>query len=126
MEFGERLKELRTRLNYSQKEISEKTGLTLRTIQRIENNEVKPSLNSLRVLGEALQTDLTEVGKSSVAKPYEFNVNLKITDMNQFLTDLKTLVKTHWKTILFIVLVIYLFTSYTDIKAGILDAWNGK
>jgi len=28
MEFGERLKELRTRLNYSQKEISEKTGLT--------------------------------------------------------------------------------------------------
>ena len=126
MEFGERLKELRTRLNYSQKEISEKTGLTLRTIQRIENNEVKPSLHSLRVLGEALQTDLTEVGKSSVAKPYEFNVNLKITDMNQFLTDLKTLVKTHRKTILLIVLVIYLFTSYTDIKAGILDAWNGK
>ncbi len=126
MEFGERLKELRTRLNYSQKEISEKTGLTLRTIQRIKNNEVKPSLYSLRVLGEALQTDLTKVGKSSVAKPYEFNVNLKITDMNQFLTDLKTLVKTHWKTILLIVLVIYLITNYTDIKAGILDAWNGN
>ncbi|MCE2776127.1 MAG: helix-turn-helix domain-containing protein [Algoriphagus sp.] len=126
MEFGERLKELRTRLNYSQKEISEKTGLTLRTIQRIENNEVKPSLYSLRVLGEALQTDLTEVEKPSETKPYEFNVNLKITDMNQFLTDLKTLVKTHWKTILLIVLVIYLITNYTDIKAGILDAWNGN
>jgi transcriptional regulator with XRE-family HTH domain len=126
MEFGERLKELRTRLNYSQKEISEKTGLTLRTIQRIENNEVKPSLHSLRVLGEALQTDLTEVGKPSEAKPYEFNVNLKITDMNQFLTDLKALVKTHWKTILCIVLAIYLFTSYPDIKAGILDAWSGN
>ena len=126
MEFGERLKELRTRLNYSQKEISEKTGLTVRTIQRIENNEVKPSLHSLRVLGEALQTDLTEVGKSSVAKPYEFNVNLKITDMNQFLNDLKTLVINHSKTIFIIVLVIYLFTSYTDIKAGIMDAWGGK
>jgi transcriptional regulator with XRE-family HTH domain len=124
MEFGERLKELRTRLNYSQKEISEKTGLTVRTIQRIENNEVKPSLHSLRVLREALQTDLTEVEKSSVAKPYEFNVTLKITDMNQFLTDLKTLVKTHWKTILLIVVVIYLITNYTDIKAGILDGWN--
>lgn len=126
MEFGERLKELRTRLNYSQKEISEKTGLTLRTIQRIENNEVKPSLYSLKVLGEALQTDLTEVGKSSVAKPYEFNFTIKITDMNQFLTDLKALVKTHWKTILFIALAIYLFTSYPDIKAGILDAWSGN
>ena len=126
MEFGERLKELRTRLNYSQKEISEKTGLTIRTIQRIENNEVKPSLYSLKVLGEALQTDLTEVGKPSETKPYEFNFTIKITDMNQFLTDLKALVKTHWKTILFIVLAIYLFTSYPDIKAGILDAWNGK
>ncbi len=126
MEFGERLKELRTRLNYSQKEISEKTGLTIRTIQRIENNEVKPSLYSLKVLGEALQTDLTEVGKSSVAKPYEFNFTIKVTDMNQFLTDLKALVKTHWKTILLIVVVIYLFTNYTDIKAGILDAWNGN
>jgi transcriptional regulator with XRE-family HTH domain len=126
MELGERLKELRTGLNYSQKELSEKTGLTLRTIQRIENNEVKPSLYSLKVIGEALKTDLSEYIKKSDTKPYEFNLTLKITDMNQFLNDLKTLVKTHWKTIFIIVLVVYLFTSYTDIKAGIMDAWSGK
>ena len=126
MELGERLKELRTGLNYSQKELSEKTGLTLRTIQRIENNEVKPSLYSLKVIGEALKTDLSEYVKKSDTKPYEFNLTLKITDMNQFLNDLKTLLKTHWKTILIIVLVIYLFSSYTDIKSGIMDAWNGK
>ena len=126
MELGERLKELRTGLNYSQKELSEKTGLTLRTIQRIENNEVKPSLYSLKVIGEVLKTDLSEFVKTSETKPYEFNVNLKITDMNQFLNDLKALVKTHWKTIFIIILVIYLFTSYTDIKSGIMDAWSGK
>jgi len=126
MEFGERLKELRTSLNCSQKELSEKTGLTLMTIQRIENNEVKPSLYSLRVIGEVLKTDLSEFVKTSETKPYEFNVNLKITDMNQFLNDLKALVKTHWTTIFIIILVIYLFTSYTDIKSGIMDAWSGK
>jgi transcriptional regulator with XRE-family HTH domain len=126
MEFGERLKELRTNLNCSQKELAEKTGLTLRTIQRIENNEVKPSLYSLKVIGEVLKTDLSEFAKTSETKPYEFNVNLKITDMNQFLNDLKALVKTHWKTIFVIILVIYLFTSYTDIKSGIMDAWSGK
>ena len=126
MEFGVRLKEIRTSLNCSQKELSEQTGLTLRTIQRIENNEVKPSLYSLKVIGEALNTDLSDFVKTSESKPYEFNLNLKITDMNQFLNDLKALVKTHWKTIFIIVLVIYLFTSYTDIKAGIMDAWNGK
>ena len=126
MEFGARLKEIRTSLNCSQKELSEQTGLTLRTIQRIENNEVKPSLYSLKVIGEALNTDLSDFVKTSEAKPYEFNLNLKITDMNQFLNDLKALVKTHWKTIFIIILVIYLFTSYTDIKAGIMDAWSGK
>jgi nitrate reductase NapE component len=46
--------------------------------------------------------------------------------MNQFLNDLKTLVKTHWKTILFIVIVIWAITSYTDIKSGIMDGWNQK
>ena len=126
MEFGARLKEIRTSLNISQKELSEKTGLTLRTIQRIENNEVKPSLYSLKVIGEALNTDLSDFVKTAEAKPYEFNLNLKITDMNQFLNDLKALVINHSKTIFIIVLVIYLFTSYTDIKAGIMDALSGK
>ena len=126
MGFGARLKEIRTSLNISQKELSEQTGLTLRTIQRIENNEVKPSLYSLKVIGEVLKTDLYDFVKTSEAKPYEFNVNLKITDMNQFLNDLIALVKTHWKTIFIIVLVIYLLTSYPDIKSGIMDAWGGK
>jgi transcriptional regulator with XRE-family HTH domain len=113
-------------LNLSQKELSEQTGLTLRTIQRIENNEVKPSLYSLKVIGEVLKTDLSEFNKTSETKPYEFNLTLKITDMNQFLNDLKTLVMTHWKTIFLLVLVVYLYTSYTDIKSGIMDAWTGK
>jgi len=126
MEFGERLKELRTGLNISQKELSEKTGLTLRTIQRIENNEVKPSLYSVKAISDALELASSDLLKTSNTKPYEFNVNLKITDMNQFLNDLKALVKTHWKTIFIIILVIYLFTSYTDIKSGIMDAWSGK
>ena len=126
MEFGERLKELRTSLNCSQKELSEKTGLTLRTIQRIENNEVKPSLYSLKMIGEALKTDFSEFAKQSENKPYEFNLTIKITDMNQFLNDLKVLVKTHWKIIFLVVLVIWLVTNYADIKSGIMDGWNNK
>ncbi|NBB30442.1 helix-turn-helix domain-containing protein [Cellulophaga sp. BC115SP] len=38
-------------MNCSQKELSEKLGLMLRTIQRIENNELKPSFYSLKVIG---------------------------------------------------------------------------
>ena len=126
MEFGERVKDLRTGLNYSQKELSEKTGLTLRTIQRIENNEVKPSLYSLKVLGEALGNELTNVELKSAAKPYEFNFTIKITDMNQLISDLKTLIKNNWKIILLVVLVIYLISHYTDFKEGIVEGWKAN
>ncbi len=124
MDFGARLRELRTSLNYSQKELSEQTGLTLRTIQRIENNEVKPSLYSLKMLGEALKTDLSAFSKSTETTPYEFNFTIKITDMNQLINDLKTLVRNNWKTILWIVLVVFFVSNYDDIKSGILDGWN--
>jgi transcriptional regulator with XRE-family HTH domain len=126
MEFGTRIKEIRTSLKISQKELSEQTGLTIRTIQRIENNEVKPSLYSLKVLGEVLKTDLSNFVKTSETKPYEFNLTLKITDMNQFIKDLETLVKTHWKTIFTIIFIIWLITNYIDIKSGIVDGWSGK
>ena len=126
MEFGARVKEIRTSLNYSQKELSEQTGLTLRTIQRIENNEVKPSLHSLKVIGEALKTDLSEYSTTADAKPYEFNFTIKITDMNQFITDLITLVKNNWKVILWVILVTFLISNYEQIKAGFIDGWNNK
>ncbi|MEY2595876.1 MAG: Helix-turn-helix domain [Bacteroidota bacterium] len=126
MEFGERLKELRTSLNCSQKELAEKTGLTLRTIQRIENNEVKPSLYSLKVIGETLKTDVSEFAKQSDTKPYEFNLTIKISDMNQLFSDIKTLIKNNWKILLWIVVIIYIISNYTEIKTGIIEGWNNK
>lgn len=126
MEFGERLKELRTSLNCSQKELAEKTGLTIRTIQRIENNEVKPSLYSLKVIGETLKTDFSEFVKQSQTKPYEFNLTIKITDMNQLFSDIKTLIKNNWKILLWIVVIIFALSNYAEIKNGIVEGWNNK
>ena len=73
-----------------------------------------------------MKANLSEFAKKSDAKPYEFNFITKITDMNQLLNDLKTLLKNNWKILLLIVLVIFLISNYTDIKAGIMDGWNGK
>lgn len=126
MSKGELIKDKRMRLGITQSGLSELTGITIRTIQRIENNEVKPSLYSLKVMGVALKTDLSAFVKKSETKPYEFNLTLKITDMNQFLTDLKTLIKTHWKTILLIIIVFFIISNYTEIKSGIIDGWAGK
>jgi transcriptional regulator with XRE-family HTH domain len=120
------IKDFRIKQGLTQQQLADEAGVTLRTIQRIENGEVKPSLHSLNSLGRVLNADFSELSPKSEVKLYEFNFTLKITDMNQFLNDLKVLVKTHWKTIFIIILVIYLFTSYTDIKSGIMDAWSGE
>ena len=78
------------------------------------------------MIGEVLKADLSEFVKKTDAKPYEINFTIKITDMNQFINDLKTLVKNNWKILLLIVLVVFLISNYTDIKAGIVDGWNAK
>lgn len=120
------IKELRTKKGFTQQQLADETGMTLRTVQRIENGEVKPSLYSLKNLSRVLEADLSGLIQTSENKPYEFNFTIKITDMNQFLTDLKILVKNHWKVIVLIIAVIWLVSNYTDIKAGILDGWNEK
>lgn len=118
------IKDLRIKRGLTQQQLADQAGVTLRTIQRIESGEVKPSLHSLNTLSSVLQADLSEISQKSEVRPYEFNFTIKITDMNQFLTDLKVLVKNHWKVIVLIIVVIWLITNYTDIKAGIIDGWN--
>jgi transcriptional regulator with XRE-family HTH domain len=54
MKLGTEIKELRKKEGLTQLDLSEKSGLSLRTIQRIENNENKPSVYSLRMIGEVL------------------------------------------------------------------------
>ena len=54
MKLGTKIKELRKKEGLTQLDLSEKSGLSLRTIQRIENNENKPSVYSLRMIGEVL------------------------------------------------------------------------
>ena len=59
MNFGEQLKEIRTTKGLTQIELSEKSGVALRTVQRMERNEGKPSLYSMNAIGEVLGTNLT-------------------------------------------------------------------
>ena len=126
MSLGLKIKDVRLKKGLTQSELADETSITLRTIQRIENNDVKPSFHSLKELSRVLETDFSELNYKTKEKTYEFNFNFKITDMNQFINDLKTLVKNHWKVLTIIMLAIWLVTNYTDIKAGIMDGWNGK
>ena len=59
MNFGEQLKEIRTTKGLTQIELSEKSGVALRTVQRMERNAGKPTLYSMNAIGEVLGTNLT-------------------------------------------------------------------
>ena len=56
-----RIKELRNRKGISQELLAEESGLSLRTIQRIENNETFPRGDTLKRLSLALNTSPDEI-----------------------------------------------------------------
>lgn len=61
LNLSERVKELRSRKGMSQELLAEASGLSLRTIQRIENNETVPRGDTLKRLSIALNTSPDEI-----------------------------------------------------------------
>ena len=54
--IGQKIVELRKSKGYTQEDLAEKAKVNLRTIHRIENDENKPSGNTLKLICEALDT----------------------------------------------------------------------
>lgn len=57
-DLGNKIVELRKALSMTQEELAEQTGISTRTIQRIEQGDVTPRLATLKLLSEALDFDL--------------------------------------------------------------------
>jgi transcriptional regulator with XRE-family HTH domain len=69
--IGQKIVELRKLKGYTQEELAEKAKVNLRTIQRIENDENKPSGNTLKHICEALDTlpeKIIDYGKKEDSK----------------------------------------------------------
>lgn len=59
--LNERVKELRIKKGISQEILAENTGLSLRTIQRVENGDTVPRGDTLKRLAVALQVTLEDI-----------------------------------------------------------------
>ena len=57
METGKLIKELRIKKGMTQEELADKTEVSSRTIQRIENGEVDPRAYTLQMIAKALEVD---------------------------------------------------------------------
>lgn len=59
METGKLIKELRIKKGMTQEELADKTEISARTIQRIENGEVDPRAYTLQMIAKALEVDFS-------------------------------------------------------------------
>lgn len=59
METGKLIKELRIEKGMTQEELAEKTEVSTRTIQRIENGQVDPRSYTLQMIAKALEVDFS-------------------------------------------------------------------
>ncbi len=59
MDTGKLIKELRIKKGMTQEELAEKTEVSTRTIQRIENGQVDPRSYTLQMIAKALEVDFS-------------------------------------------------------------------
>ena len=59
METGKLIKELRIKKGITQEELADRTELSARTIQRIENGEVDPRAYTLQMIAKALEVEFS-------------------------------------------------------------------
>ena len=59
--LGKRLKYYRTLKGYSQEELASFSSIGIRTIQRIEKDEVQPHLQTIKLLAESLEIGIDDL-----------------------------------------------------------------
>ncbi len=84
METGKLIKELRIKKGMTQEELADRTEVSARTIQRIENGEVDPRAYTLQMIAKALEVDFSLF----VEKESEKNRESQMVDGNRWLAIL--------------------------------------
>jgi uncharacterized Tic20 family protein len=81
-DLAKKVKTLRNRKGLSQEELSDKTGLSLRTIQRIENGETEPRGDSLKRLAYTFDVSPDEIADWTVQEDKGFLTSLNLSALS--------------------------------------------
>jgi len=81
-DLAQKIKLLRNKKGYSQEELSEKTGLSLRTIQRIENGETEPRGDSIKRLAEVFDVSTDDITDWTVQEDKGFLLSLNLSALS--------------------------------------------
>lgn len=81
-QLATRIKELRVQKRMSQEFLSEESGLSLRTIQRIENGETNPTGDSLKRLTNALDVSPDELMDWAIKDDVKYLIYLNLSALS--------------------------------------------
>ncbi|WP_459212207.1 helix-turn-helix domain-containing protein [Aquimarina rhabdastrellae] len=94
-DLAKRLKELRALRGLSQEYLAEESRVSLRTIQRIENNESQPTGETIKRIAHALDIPLTELtGVNAIAETNDLKATIIFLKKQLSKTNKKTEIKT--------------------------------
>jgi transcriptional regulator with XRE-family HTH domain len=129
--LAQRVKELRKLNGLSQEELAKNSGLSLRTIQRVENGETEPTGETLKRISSALDVTPNELigkdgnkeePKKTVKTKYEYLhifdnklVISKTPELNDLVEDYGKSVNNVFKTLMVFFIGIPIFTALTVI-----------
>lgn len=124
MKIGEKIKELRTKNNLSQKEFAKKIGVSLSSLQKYEYSDFKPSVEILKKICDTFKISLVEFLNAEDIREEEKKIILwdieNLKDLNEtFEKDKKNLdlmfeyIDLHDEEKMFMYLLIYLGHSYS-------------
>ncbi|MEP0264283.1 helix-turn-helix transcriptional regulator [Dokdonia sp.] len=99
-DLAKNLKELRTIRGMSQEYLADESRVSLRTIQRIENNESEPTGETIKRIAIALDVELTElIGSKSVTETNDLKATIIFLKKQLSKTNEKSEIKTFKKFI---------------------------
>lgn len=73
MELGNKIRDLRNKLNLTQEELADRCELTKSYISQLENDKTSPSLETLNIILEVLGTNLSQFFREDKEKPIVFS-----------------------------------------------------
>lgn len=133
--LAQSVKELRKRKSFSQEELAKKSGLSLRTIQRLENGETEPTGETIKRISITL--DLTpnelidwgkkkEILKKTIKTKYEYLhifenklVISKTQKINDLVQDYGNSVNNLFKSLMVFIISIPIFTTLAVVMYNI-------
>ncbi len=104
----QKLSELRLEKGMTQEELATATGISLRTIQRIELGQVKPRIYSLKKIAEALKVDFSDLYHPGHHLPNLFRGDRKQVFLGIFYSV--------WATLIFILLLLNITSQILGIQ----------